>query len=630
MKECIILVATKWGSSHGGINSFNTDLLSNLNKLISDKYSLYCVVNEASFDEIKNAESSGVELIPLNLNYPKNEISDELLLDIIKSIEQIGRRRILWWIGHDLITGPIALRAKKLVKHSKSAIIMHMNYGAYNIFKNANGVETYNREKHQNIMAHEADVLFAVGPKLSNHFQRERRIKNKTDVIEIIPGIPNIKGIDVPPSNFSLITYGRLDYKIERIKHGRTAAAAFGKSIGNDTGRIVFPGDPYMTVIGIPLSEIDDSSKEFLNIARDFSGGRAVAIKPMPFLSDRSQLFNILKNHSACIMPSQHEGFGLVGWEAIAAEVPLIISINSGLYQFLDEYLGGEGTGCVTAISIGGTNPGDDEFNLQDIDIISSAFQSISLNWKKNKSNARKLKSKIAPYYNWLNASRKFAKAIEIDYFEESVGEIVPNRKDHLKEILNCLRFTSIAPSRLVLFGGIASALCGDEAAKRYVDWLINKDGSQLFICYETGVSSDARAFTLDNSKLESLQGLPVNSEDRMNLKKRNVLSLQNKIKICSNNNFDLIKSRIHFIPLKLPLHNYTVIADSEIYFTPLFEKRSSITVSLQLSNSSHPLRQQILENISFHLNAADDNSSISLLRNELGFLSKESQDESN
>ena len=49
------------------------------------------------------------------------------------------------------------------------------------------------------------------------------------------------------------------------------------------------------------------------------------------------------------------EGFGLTGWEAIAAGVPLILGRNSGLYRLIDERLGGAGRGCVHAIDIRGS-----------------------------------------------------------------------------------------------------------------------------------------------------------------------------------------------------------------------------------------------------------------------------------
>jgi glycosyltransferase involved in cell wall biosynthesis len=41
------------------------------------------------------------------------------------------------------------------------------------------------------------------------------------------------------------------------------------------------------------------------------------------------------------MMPSWHEGFGLVGWEAIAAGVPLIVGKGSGLYRWLAEWRNG-------------------------------------------------------------------------------------------------------------------------------------------------------------------------------------------------------------------------------------------------------------------------------------------------
>ena len=63
---------------------------------------------------------------------------------------------------------------------------------------------------------------------------------------------------------------------------------------------------------------------------------RAVDLKLLPFIQDRQALFDDLRSASVAMMPSWHEGFGLVSWEAIAAGVPLIISKKSGVYKFLE------------------------------------------------------------------------------------------------------------------------------------------------------------------------------------------------------------------------------------------------------------------------------------------------------
>ncbi|MBT9573725.1 MAG: glycosyltransferase [Pseudomonas umsongensis] len=46
---------------------------------------------------------------------------------------------------------------------------------------------------------------------------------------------------------------------------------------------------------------------------------------------------NYIIDSSLVVMPSVHDGFGLVGWEAISLGIPLVISENTGLHEHLTE-----------------------------------------------------------------------------------------------------------------------------------------------------------------------------------------------------------------------------------------------------------------------------------------------------
>jgi hypothetical protein len=54
------------------------------------------------------------------------------------------------------------------------------------------------------------------------------------------------------------------------------------------------------------------------------------------------------------IMPAVREGFGLIGWEAIGCEVPLILGDQSGLRTLLDRALDGHSDRWVTAVPLTG------------------------------------------------------------------------------------------------------------------------------------------------------------------------------------------------------------------------------------------------------------------------------------
>ncbi|OUL16914.1 hypothetical protein B0X78_03395 [bacterium AM6] len=65
--------------------------------------------------------------------------------------------------------------------------------------------------------------------------------------------------------------------------------------------------------------------------------GYEVPVKCLEFVDSRRQMLSVVKNASLVLMPSVHEGFGLVAWEAMCCCVPLIVAENSGFYRFVQE-----------------------------------------------------------------------------------------------------------------------------------------------------------------------------------------------------------------------------------------------------------------------------------------------------
>ena len=87
-------------------------------------------------------------------------------------------------------------------------------------------------------------------------------------------------------------------------------------------------------------------------------------ILAQPFTAQREPLFDQLGRANLALMLSWHEGFGLTGWEAIAAQVPLIVSRQSGLYRLVQERIGTPGTACLKGLDIQGQEGDDDCTNF--------------------------------------------------------------------------------------------------------------------------------------------------------------------------------------------------------------------------------------------------------------------------
>jgi hypothetical protein len=60
----IVVLATHWGSRHGGINSFNFDFMRSLGSVLQS-HALICLVPAASREEVGEAHRSGVSLLSI-------------------------------------------------------------------------------------------------------------------------------------------------------------------------------------------------------------------------------------------------------------------------------------------------------------------------------------------------------------------------------------------------------------------------------------------------------------------------------------------------------------------------------------------------------------------------------------
>ena len=620
----IIFLATAWGAQYGGINSFNEDLCSSLAELIGVRYHILCVVLDSTEAEILSAKEKGVVLIKLDPSEQKDKFEEHRVHEVLEKIKEYNTEKVLWWIGHDVITGKVAIKASEFSNSSQSAVIHHMNYEAYITYKdNYHGDARLKIESQRDVLL-QADIVFAVGPKLAESAREKIRGKNEAKAVELIPGLAEIEGLD-NPNRFYAITFGRLDPINDRIKQSQLVVAGFGlaKSINPDP----LGNDASLTIIG--LSE-DNKNEEYLEILKlaESKANRAIPIHGWPFIDDRNDLFDRLRSRSVCLMLSLHEGFGLVGWEAIAAEVPLIVSKNSGLYEAIDNLVGGMGTGCLTSIDIKGAMV-EGSYRDEDAKLVSEKLIEIRNDGIKAKNDARNLKKILKSICTWEQTALVFAKECGLEItnnlasanltrwssdilFEglKNSHDIVDNasrRKNQYQQIWDKMKAPSAFTQLLILFGGIASALCDKVAADRYVDWLKINPDAKLYICYESGPAAMARARKLDQNSLLTASGIQyANAEERMAEKEKKVEALEYLLSKMLMDKSEIL-SRIHFIPLKEPLTTYIMITENDIFITPLMDIRSSESISFALAPKPTQFRLDVYKFLRYHLEKLED-----------------------
>lgn len=408
----IIFVADGWGPKFGGINSFNYDLCIAVTRLLDNQHRVACVVPEASYVERENAKKCKVRLIELgDLKNPDVIIKKCMEEGICKDNQDV------WWIGHDIKTGFQANEYSKYLNNnykiqSKFAVIHHMDYEAYYAYMSCDGKKTDEKDAKQIEILSSANVVFAVGPlllKSANDKLKMGESSKCASAFELIPGLAEIEPYNKPLEKLRVISMGRITDETDIIKQGKLSIAAYSNAL-KKYGTTGFFDDATMTVLGIDNKYIEEQYEIIQKEAGEISG-RAVNIIPLPYTEDRAELFKRLKRHTACLMLSLHEGFGLVGWEAIAAGVPLIVGINSGLYRFLTKSSGISGVeGFFYSVDIKGSG-GKKHYTKVDLETVCDKLFEIAKDPAKAKKNAIELKNKLLEY-TWERTAKQFVKEI--------------------------------------------------------------------------------------------------------------------------------------------------------------------------------------------------------------------------
>lgn len=389
--DTIVLLSDGWGPSSGGINAFNYSLCKAMGQQYGKKLNVVCVSFAVNNSEIDNMLKNGLKLISMLTAKDFNnagEIVSKLVSENL--ISESGR---VIWIGHDIYTGDLALECKKLVNGSLCAIIHHMAYKSYYPIMNNDPVKIQDKEQKQEILISKADYIFANGPSLFRSACDLCETKEDTvKVHQIVAGLAEINPKNFAAKNLSVIAFGRIEEKENNnnsiIKQVMLAVAAWGTFLKdyNKNHRL----QSSMLVIGYSTDNIENENKKLKKFVSSYSAGTD-AITAYPYTEDQEKLYNMLKNQSLSLMLSREEGFGLVGLESISAGVPVIISKQMGLYEFLENK---RLENRVMSVNIQGSFE-EPYFSDEDLKCVVEKMYEYSQNPEKWKKNALDLRERL-------------------------------------------------------------------------------------------------------------------------------------------------------------------------------------------------------------------------------------------
>ena len=343
-RAALVALADGWGPIGGGVNAFNFDLCKGIAKAWGNKGRVICAVTgDLREEDVASAKLQfNIELRPIKRVIRKSAAA---MQDVLRFSEVEEKLRELWddckvddlyWLGHDVFTGFAALEAAKELG-GKSAVLRHMERFVFSGRKGHSGKDVLKKDHMQACVLKGANFAFAVGPKLY-----QGALRHRSDVIQLIPGLVSMEYQGPNPQedihksrDFRGFAAGRLNAKDDVIKQSGLAVSGFAAAI-NEICKYYQISEFSFLCIG--LSEIHSASAseemQLLELINQQTK-RSVNLVASPFTTDREIYFQNLRGCDVCYMLSTHEGFGLVGWEAIALGVPLILSKKSGLYEYL-------------------------------------------------------------------------------------------------------------------------------------------------------------------------------------------------------------------------------------------------------------------------------------------------------
>ncbi|MBP8789289.1 MAG: tetratricopeptide repeat protein, partial [Azonexus sp.] len=414
----LIAFATQWGSKHGGINSFNADFVGAFGFAYSSAAQVICVVTSATPEEIEEARATGVTLVTLPYA-PSEKVLNGA--HATAAIDQLRRRNISHsdettvWLGHDRITGAAAIAAARAAG-GRAALIHHMSYAAYESYAE-NSRSANHKEEQQKALFRQADLVLAVGPLLRDALLD--LLGNGKPVCMLIPGLADIVVRDAPRT-FAAFLSGRLSDDATRIKQGHLGIAGFAQAQreASEAGmpdalcrqpKLVLRGVDFESQVATIASSLPSDPETDLKQFAEAYADRVINLHALPYTQDRQELYAELSAASVALMPSWHEGFGLVAWEAIAAGVPLIVGRHSGVYRLLENEHPGVGPGCVYPVDVQGTTSSP-FFHKSDLKAIVASLKAVAKDPDLARRKAAKLREEMSRY-TWPACVERAAEA---------------------------------------------------------------------------------------------------------------------------------------------------------------------------------------------------------------------------
>ncbi|KAL9961136.1 hypothetical protein ACROYT_G030028 [Oculina patagonica] len=326
VSQCInvLFICNEWGSSKGGLSTFNREFAVNLAKASNERLKIHCYVCSSSEEDRQDASIQGVNLITAR-RVPGSDPIEWLK----RPPPELQHPDIV--VGHGRKFGGAAYFISDRTK-CKWIHFVHVfceDLGKHKLEGGATAdaiAENEKKNKQELELCEAAHLVVAVGTEL-----QEKYIRRIPEIKVITPGLFEQFLIDGRQPHrvqkrFRVFMFGRGSFEDFALK---------GYDIIGDA--VASLGRKYeLTFVGSPQYEqrsIESWFIEKTKIARNQLTIRGYC--------DYQEMKKMFREADVIVMPSRTEGFGLVALEAISAGVPVLVSSESGIAKALEEVEGG-------------------------------------------------------------------------------------------------------------------------------------------------------------------------------------------------------------------------------------------------------------------------------------------------
>ncbi|XP_066271940.1 uncharacterized protein [Branchiostoma lanceolatum] len=320
-KPVVLMINDEYGTRKGGISTIHRGMAC---LLVTKGAKVYSTVLAATQEDKDDATKDGVELIfPTTFKGDKRTPGLDWLTWDHRSRYPNLPSDIGFILGHVNITSSAARLIKERFPDAKVVQVTHVIPEDVSHYKSDAKVLTIGEECDSILedLKH-ADVIFSVGPLMYDYYKMQTRqvkphfafLPEPSDIFK------NTQVNYVDTEIKTVLTVGRV-LGVERVKGYDLAGKSMGKVIDH------LPNTKWRAR-GITAEDFPESKAI---IQANEKKGKFTPLK----YGTQEDLSKDMQKANVVLMPSRAEPFGLVGLEAIAAGVPVLVSHKSGLAWFL-------------------------------------------------------------------------------------------------------------------------------------------------------------------------------------------------------------------------------------------------------------------------------------------------------